>query len=174
MKKTIIFILTIISSLSLCGCGQQKKYSNFEHYDLKDNEKIVYTVSENYENYKYAVAMISPEDALIHEFGLFFEISKDDYILLDRMQTSNELKHSYKFFGNQLFTINNGSTSGLFMYTLNKDTFEKKELKFVDVGVPSEILDIDEHDIYYSTTQGIGYYKVKCSFESLECTKLGD
>ena len=49
LKKIIVWTFSIFFMLILCGCSKEVDYSNYEHYDLKENEGF-YSLEEIQKN----------------------------------------------------------------------------------------------------------------------------
>lgn len=172
--KSIKILLLIVYFIILCSCSNEN-YSKFEHYsnsDISDKETITHSfISEDYQNINYIISDITKENSDIKEYGLLFKISKDDYILLDKIQTILPINSAFKFYNNRLYTISYYENAGLYEYTLNHSEYNKKKLDFTNTGTVTTIEKIDEENIYYlSSTDNIGNYKtIKCSFSKMNC-----
>ncbi len=172
--KSIKILLLIVSFIILCSCSNEN-YSKFEHYsnnDISNKETIIHSfISEDYQNLNYIISDITKENSDVKEYGLFFKISKDDYILLDKIQTTLQINSAFKFYNNRLYTISHYENAGFYEYTLNHSEYNKKKLDFTNIGTVAAIEKIDEENIYYlSSTDNIGNYQtIKCSFSKMKC-----
>ncbi|MDD2518740.1 MAG: hypothetical protein PHG18_02505 [Bacilli bacterium] len=185
MKKKILIsllsLLTIVLCSTLAGYDDKDKYTDYEHYNLNGKDILTYTyVLEYGVNNTYAIADITPEKSEIDIRGLFYKISSDDYILLDKIESSDHHKSTSDkynvFYGNKLFAIGNGSSPLIAEYTLNYEKIVKKELKFEMPETPNGLLirnidHIKDDYIYLSAFAGYGsdYEITKCSLDTYKC-----
>lgn len=107
----------------LCGC-ENKKSDKYEHYQLNDScyNKYVYVSDKNKEEI-YALKDMTEEEYQSVVTGLFYKVGNDDYILLDRLESSfkdafNE-KKVYQFYQDKLYGLGSGNTPTIFIYQLN-------------------------------------------------------
>lgn len=163
-----------VSLIILCSCSNEN-YSKFEHYsidDISDKEIAVHSfISEDYQTLDYIIIDITKENSDVEEYGLLFKVSKDEYILLDKIQTTLPIDSASKFYKNKLYTISHYEDAGLYEYTLNRSEYNKKKLEFTNIGMVAAIEKVDEDYVYYlSSTENIGGYQtVKCSFSKMNC-----
>lgn len=174
MKLTKIILMLTVSFIILSGCSNEE-YSKFEHFafnDIKDKESITHSfLIEDQQEIDYVIIDITEKDSDIKEYGLLFKVSKDDYILLDKIQTSLLMSSAFKFYNDKLYTISHYENEGLYQYTLNKSDYDKKKLDFTNIGIVSAIEKVDEKNIYYlSSNDNLGNYKtIKCSLSEIKC-----
>ncbi|HIQ90190.1 MAG TPA: hypothetical protein IAB27_00985 [Candidatus Coprosoma intestinipullorum] len=180
MKKSNflkIFLLSITLIL-LGGCGSDQ-FKDYEHYDLKGKEVIPYTVHYDDGDANYAIADVTKEYKYteLSLYGLFYQVSQDDYILLDTFTPKSSIDSSVKFYNDKLYVITIGADSGNYVYNLNKSKYKKEKLKFNfdDHFELTSIKEIENNEIYFS---GIEYSKTnnkvtyRCSLDNDKCEKL--
>lgn len=179
-KHKVILLLLLFLILILSGCSKNK-YSNFEHYDLKNydtSRKYVY-MDNNKILHEYVITDITPKESLEIVNALFYQIEKDDYILLDEIRfcdnPNSYQNNSYAYFYNNKLYIT-GCDGGLLLeYTLNGNNIEKIDLltKFDTNYMLYKIENIDEEYIYYSGKKSISdsLESVKCSRQTYKCEK---
>lgn len=186
MKKLFIIILVLVTVL-VGGCSKRDELDEYEHYDLKDKDTSAYYSyidEENNQIYEYIVADISIENAvtdMIH--GLFFEVGRDDYILLDKIEVCNGDRESYKyqsytrFYDNKLY-INRCSGAVALEYTLDGRKITKVDMasKLEKPLLLSSIKEIDENYIFYSAKKHYTseYQTLRCSREDYKCEIIDD
>lgn len=137
-----IFILICVCII-LCGCSKEVDYSNYKHYDLKENDKLTYTyMAEDGLKQEFAVADITPQGEYDVKEGIFYKVGDDDYIMLDELYPTqnssyheNPLWYTY-FYQDKLFIIRNNGWLAL-QYTLNKENTKKAEI-WLSSGIPDE------------------------------------
>lgn len=130
MMKKIVFIVTIC--VILCGCSKEVDYSNYKHYDLKENEKLTYKyMREDGELQEFAVAVLTPSDAEDIREGIFYKVGDNDYIMLDELHNTSNGNYQKNpqwytiFYQDKLFIVRTSGTPAL-QYTLNKENTQKK------------------------------------------------
>ena len=177
MKK-ILTILIII--LLFNGCS--KKYEKFEHYDLTNYEKLTFKYVENFEENIYVLADITPKNYEMKIYGLFYKISDNDYILLDKIENGSLSEQENYFINNKLY-VNAHYSAHHYEYTLLKDKTIKRELNFDYSSVGKQIMmyyvtKVEDNYIYYysimyDSTIDPEYwgkkYILKCSLEDYKC-----
>lgn len=151
MKKLIICVVII---LTLCGC-ENKKSDKYEHYQLSDSyyNKYVYVNNKNKEEI-YALKDMTEEEYQSVITGLFYKVGNDDYILLDRLESSfkdafNE-KKVYQFYQDKLYGLGSGNTPTIFIYQLNgtKSKITKIGLKSDGVSItPTSLENVNANEI---------------------------
>ncbi|HIS91133.1 MAG TPA: hypothetical protein IAC20_05695 [Candidatus Faecisoma merdavium] len=151
MKKTLLIFVFIIF---LCGCNNanENKFSNYEHYDLSGKNLIKYNfVDKNNIMQNYAIADITPDSYEISVYGLFYQVSENDYILLDKIQSNKSKEDIIRFQYNKLYVIGMGETPGNYEYILNQEKITKKELifEFSKGFIIRSIKDVKDNEIYY-------------------------
>ncbi len=180
MKK--IFLIFI--SLILCGCSlgvenTKKSFDNYEHYNLNDRALIINKVYDEKNSVEdiYVIAYFTPKSDKYSTNGLFYQIAKDDYILLEILGGSSPLSDEVGiFFEGKFYTHTcENNVSGVCEYKFNKEKIDKKEFKF---SFPDE-------DLYYSSINSINdeymyllahevfgehnSYILKCSRKTYKC-----
>ncbi|MDD4706099.1 MAG: hypothetical protein PHS24_02665 [Bacilli bacterium] len=148
---------------------------------MSGKDIFTYTYTPEYGvNNTYAIADITPEKSEISIRGLFYKISSDDYILLDKIESSDyrtSANDEYNvFYGNKLYAIGKYSSPLIAEYTLNYEKIVKKELKFEIPETPKGLLiatidHIQDNYIYLSAFAGYGsdYEIIKCSLYTYKC-----
>lgn len=192
-KKYIIFAIMIIVAGILAfsfiniffGIVKQfdkDEYEGYEHYNLNnlEREPNYYTLySEERNNLElYAYGDISKEKnyLMMSLYGLFYNVAKDDYILLDTMDPGIQTG----VFKDDKLYVTGGELNKIYEYTLNGVKTSKKELKFnyIKNFVPRGIKVDDENIYLYAETSGettaIGYIDLKCSLVNYNCEKYED
>ena len=81
----------ILLCFVITGCN---KKDNFDHYDLKDKDLNTYVHHGDEKDELYALADITPEGYESFITGLFYKVSENDYILLEKLEYSR--KDAYK------------------------------------------------------------------------------
>lgn len=177
MKK-IVMLLILLLTLSGCNNKNENKYDDFEHHDLSEKDIISYIyIDDDGLQDKYAVADITPKSHEIFVYGLFYQISSDDFILLTKIESSIQKEYATKFYENKLYVLDQSGDTYNIEYTFDKEKITKKELnfKFYKDFVPYSINDIKENSIYYSAhtnDDSTGYsisIKIKCSLDNYKC-----
>ena len=178
MKKILMMVLIIL--LLFSGCSNENK--EFEHYDLTNYEKLTYKVVGNFEENIYAIADITPENYEMKIYGLFYKISDNDYILLDKIENGSLNEEENYLINNKLY-VNSHNASHHYEYTLLKDKTTKKELNFdyssvgkqIRMYYPTKVEDnyIYYYSVMYDSTIDLEYwgkkYILKCSLEDYKC-----
>lgn len=193
MKKIFLIILLLI----VCGCKYTTQYSQYEHYNLNENDGYLfnYTFHDEYGiPSTYVVTILEERDYEDITVGLFFKISQNDYVLLDKINSCNEkeidVENTYFYYdsnqqNNKLYLqrcIGNKNIE----YVLDKEKIIKKELlfdkKIADLKETSivfnKIKKVEDNYIYY-----VGYnvdsvereeLSIKCSLIDYLCTLEAD
>ena len=113
MKKRNIVILCCIVVLIFSFAlylfvfhKDEDKYSKFEHYDINEYKHMIFTI-DNDENKTYGVAHLSTDSENFDTDGLFYRISYNDYILLDKINagTTGLGTHSNYLYKDKLYEI---------------------------------------------------------------------
>lgn len=178
MKRALlIFIFLMI----FCGCNNNKEssFSNYEHYDLTGKNIIYHSYFDNNNiTNRYAIADITPESYESLLYGLFYQISNDDYILIDKIESDQAMEYICKFQEDKLYVLKTGpEDSGNYEYTLNHEKIVKKKLKFeFSRGfIIRNIKDINKDEIYFyaltndEETDDSIYVDLKCSLSNYKC-----
>ena len=182
MKKLSIILIII---LLFSGCNN--KYDNFEYYDLTNYKKLTFKYVENFEENIYVLADITPKNYEMKLYGLFYKISDNDYILLDKIENGSLSEQENYFINNKLY-VNACNSSCHFEYTLLKDKTTKKELNFdyssvgkqIRMYYPTKVEDnyIYYYSVMYDSTINLDYwgkeYILKCSLENYKCVDSKD
>ncbi len=172
--------MLIILSLIFCICGCEKKdpYANFEHYDLTKYDTTVRYIfaGESRIAQEYIVTDITPENSEAAFNGLFYKISDDDYILLDKIDscypTEYKKDSSNYFYLDKLYIIRcyGGTVSE---YTLSGVETKKTDLisKFDTNLMLYSIHNIDKDYIYFGAKKGFDgpQQSIKCSKDNYKC-----
>lgn len=177
MKRVLLIFISLII---LCGCNDKSKndFSNYEHYNLNGKDVIYHKyIDNNNLTHRYAIADITPDAYEISQYGLFYQISADDYILIDRIESTEKKENISIFYENKLYVISMGENPGNFEYTLNREKLEKKELnfKFSKGFLTRNIEKVKEDEIYYyalsndDLTGNSTYIELKCSLSTYKC-----
>lgn len=185
MKK----ILFVVLVMSLCGCGfLEEPYKGFEHSDLKDVKKKIFTLNEN--NYKEVEEYVLINETLEKsEDYLYYKVAEDDYILLDKttIATSEFFDDSRcnVLYGNRLFLLTN--IGFIKEYQLNKENTTNRNIKFdysriYESGIEgtiefSRIEKIEKGYMYLCASIRNDYttdFIMKCSIENYKCEKDDD
>lgn len=172
-------LLILILGICLCGCNKENKnnFSNFEHYDLSGKDAIYHTYVDNNVMHKYAIADITPDSYELSVYGLFYQVSDNDYILLDKIESTGIKEDIGKFYENKLYVISMGDTSGNYEYTLNQEKITKEELvfEFSEGFLARSIKDVNKNEIYYkvltndeNTGSSISVL-LRCSLSTYKC-----
>lgn len=184
MKKIILTYILIL--ILLCGCSfndeyqEKNKYEDFEHYDLRDkmgtNELSTYT----YNGAKYYTADITPPRYEMNISGIFYQVSFDDYILLDEIEYRDIRGFQYKDKLYVKYCIYNC----FYEFTLNREKTSKKEMNFNYSNISDslylrEIQDMDDKYFYFAAEaresgENRKYdwgepLNVRCSVETYNC-----
>lgn len=179
MKK-ILTIIMILLCFVITGCN---KKDNFEHYDLKDKDLNTYVYHGDEKDELYALADIIPEGYESFITGLFYKVSENDYILLEKLEYSRKdaykNKTIYHFYENKLYGVGNGDSPMIFEIELNGKQSKMNELKFkinnkTNPFLITSIEDIKDNKILYygyvTTDSGNNSSNIKCSLKTYECT----
>ncbi len=196
MKFKALVILMICGAL--CGCKKEENYKDYEHYDLKDKEKITFKyMAEDGILQEYAMSNITEGNAIMsyHE-GLFYKLNDGNYILLDSLYNNINPSYAYEgqtkqytyFYDNKIYVKRSFIGLSLIEYTLNQEKTEKKEISF-DV---SKIVDFSQH-LYCknignlenntitfnncsvrneNTTHNDKIFDIMCSLEDYKCESI--
>ncbi len=192
MKKIIICILVLIL---FCGCTNNKQKGKYDDYErihfveAQVNRKV-------FNNDVYAVVDITEETVMVgpgEENALVYQIGPDEWIVLDKIESGgsgfsniyNDPKYTYFYYDkekdeNKLYTVR---AFGLDLreYTLKKEKFEKKDLKFDTSSIvessPTSYLElyemekVEDNFIYYHASIHNTSKRVfmKCSLENYVC-----
>lgn len=187
MKLRLLLIFSSI--LLLNGCAKKgTNLDNYEHYNLTGKDISVvynYYFEDNYKNYKYVIADITPKNSEVVINGLFCQISNDDYILLDTFESKgnriNYINHNTYIYEDKLYIIRNIYSSKVMEYSLHGIDVQKNEflVEFDDHRlILSSIEKVDNEYIYfYGRIYGSGstainsnqYLHVKCSKTNHKC-----
>ena len=179
MKK--IFLVCIGVILLLCGCSDE--FSGFEHYDLSGKDLNVYNYYDDVRGKEtYVLADMTPENYESCLTGLYYKISDNDYILLERLESSTfdayKKDFIYQFYDGKLYGIGRGSNLPL-MFTIElkgKDSvLDGISFKVGDKGIgPTSIENIENN-----TIKVYGYIRLDdepvasrhfdCSLETYQC-----
>jgi len=150
MKKLFLVILMLF----IVGCNKDESI----HYSLKGKDVINY-----FENgKKYSITRIDDEIIETNYTGLFYKVGDDDYILLEKLENSNNDAYKnigyYRFYDNKLFGVGNGKTPMIFVVNLDgKDSsLEELHFKYKDKTNPFFVFSIQ--DIHDETIVYSGYY----------------
>lgn len=178
MKK--IFML-LIGVILVCGCqNKENNYDSFKHYELNQSQKDYYNyIDKNGKTEVYVIADITPENYEYKLDGLFYEISNNDYILLDEIENNNSKVFQHE---NKLYVTACNSMCH-YEYTLDKEKTSKKELNFKvsEVGKQLtlyEAIDLKDNNIYYRAkmydssideTYWGKEYVLKCDLKTYKC-----
>ena len=173
-----ILALILLCFIFLTGCGD--KYKNFEHYDLKDKDIMAYTVHFDNGEANYAIADISDIVGYteIQVYGLFYQVSENDYILIDQFSLRNSPEDSVKLYNDELYVLTQGEDGGSYVYKLNKEKFSKKSIQFkaTDIVGPTMIEDIKDGEIYLFGMTFDGKSNIsanfKCSLDTYKCEQI--
>lgn len=173
MKK--VFILLVLCALYFCGCTKQDQYDSFKHYDLLDKD----TSSTNYSFYNdnnkketYIVTDITPKNSEEIINGLFYEVAKNDYILIDSFSSCNnsadyKSKTENYFYDDKLYIIR--CSGGLVSeYNLNGAETSKRDLSSNFGILNASITDIKDGYIYIEGKEK----NIKCSQKTYECIEI--
>lgn len=193
MKKTIVLLLMFLSSLILLeGCSQQnEKNDNYDYYDLSDKEINNHTFYHNDGNYTYVVADITKSNDEGGTNGIFYQIQKNKYILLDTIVTCEHasnlhLYDEYTYFyqdddGNDKLYINRCLGNQLIEYIFDKKSIKSNELKFDLPKVSNNSTEYVEINTIEKVEKNYIYFKVsitntyqsgimmKCSLKNKVC-----
>lgn len=200
MKKRIVAVLLTI--MIVCGCGNKDPYKNYERYDLKEDNLIIYDYFYGREKATYAVGLLE-DNSELDTIGFFYKVKDNDYILLDQFyedKTSvitlynNYNDDTFQFYDNNLFYRQYYTIT---KYTLNHEEIEKEEIKFDTKAELATILQkaneytednlrircirfigiekIEDNYIYLkSVIDNVDYkdFISKCSLENLICEEV--
>lgn len=168
MKKILLFLIII---LGMCGCSSNK-FSNFEHYTLKDKDLMTYT----YVDSDYAIADISTDGSEMSNYGIFYKINSNDYILIDKIESTQKKENIANFYDDKLYVIASGSSTGLFEYKLQQEKTKKEQLTFnYSKGfLARSIKKVENNNIYYAAysrddSNSNVYITLKCSLKDYNC-----
>ncbi len=187
MFKKCLFGLGVL--FLLCGCGNDKLYGGFEHFDLKDKDlscSYVQTEDDG-RTMEYYIVDITPTGYESRATGLFYKVGQDDYILLEKFDMmSASLSYgcasNVKFYKDKLYGIG-GETIGnsvTFVYELDGAKSEKKELPLkygeYSIGLMGSIDEVSDDRIELSSIIFEDEHNVirdfSCSLETYECEKI--
>ncbi len=128
-------MLLLFTTLILCGCSLgveniKKSFDNYEHYNLNDRDLVIYKIYDEKNNVEdiYAIADFAPNENKNHVDGLFYQIAKDDYILLDEIYNLSSKEKIVKFYENKLYVLEHGVINE---YKFDKEKIDKRELKLL-------------------------------------------
>lgn len=177
MRKVIIILLLLVI-VSGCGILENNRFSSYKHYDLINEDIMVHSYVDN-ENItrKYAIADITTKSSEAIIYGLFYQVDKNDYILLETLEISGNANDAIKFHGNHLYTINTGTNSGNFEYVLDAEKIKKTKLtfEFSSGFLTRSIQNVTGNEIYYyaytndETSGNSINVKLKCSLSTYKC-----
>ena len=176
MKKLILTIL-LCCSLVILTNGCKKEEDNYEHYNLLTNEDTTYYNMATPEGWSqnYAIANITPEYSEGFEYGLFYELKDDDYILLEKFND----KIGSELYDNKLYILYGHK---IYEYSLNREKVDKKKLDFQYYKSisPATLHNIENDYIYiYALTdddnnEHIININLRCSLKDLKCETYED
>lgn len=173
MKKIIIIDL-FIAILFFTGCN--KANDNFEHYDLKNRDINSYTYHKDNANREiYALSDITPDGSDSFITGLFYKVSKDDYILLEKLEYSKKDSFSndtvYQFYGNKLYGVGNGESPMVFEIQLQGKKSKLNELEYDLDGKFNPFLIREIKSISNDSIEYMGYITINNSntFSNIIC-----
>lgn len=178
MKK-YCFVLFLM--MFICGCDNDNgnELDNYEHYDLRNQYNLItYSyVDENNHTHLYKIADITPEKSEEIINGLFYKISNDDYILIDKIKSCNSSSEykikKYNYFYNNKLYVNRCSGGVVLEYTLSGINIEKKNLlsKFDSKLMLSSIEKVDDDYVYYTGYESISgpIHTTRCSIKNYKC-----
>lgn len=180
MKKLLVLILVSICIL-VSGCSKDDdKYSNYEHYHFNAQDLNIHVYYRDGDKKEvYALADMTPEDALSYKTGLLYLVGDNDYILLKDFWGSRY--DEYQFYYDKLYGIS-GDT-GIFEVELNGTETKIKKLDFEVEGEPygfgtSSIIKVDFNQIVLSGYAMIDGFtelvKFDCSLIDYKCTMMED
>ena len=175
LKKCVL--LCVICFL-LFGCSNE--YENFEQYNLKKDDITTYTVHYDDGDAIYAIADISDiaQSAEMQVHGLFYQVSENDYILIEQFSLRNSPEDSVKLYNDELYVLTKGEDGGSYVYKLNKEKFSKKSIQFkaTDIVAPTMIKDIKDGEIYLFGNTFDGKSNIssnfKCSLDTYNCEQI--
>ncbi len=175
--KKIIFLI-LFCCIFFTGCGGQ--YDDFKHYDLKSKDITTYTVHYDDGDAIYAIADISDiaQSAEMQVHGLFYQVSENDYILIEQFSLRNSPEDSVKLYNDELYVLTKGEDGGSYVYKLNKEKFSKKSIQFkaTDIVAPTMIKDIKDGEIYLFGNTFDGKSNIssnfKCSLDTYNCEQI--
>lgn len=176
MKKLILTILLCCSLLLLIN-GCKKEEDNYEHYNLLTNKDTIYYNMANPEGWSqnYAIANITPEHSEGFEYGLFYELADDDYILLEKFND----KVASELYNNKLYILYEYK---IYEYNLNREKIDKNKLdfKYYKSISPETLHNIENDYIYFNAitdddkNEHIINIDLKCSLKDLKCETYED
>ncbi len=176
MKKLILTILLCCSLLILTN-GCKKEEDNYKHYNLLTYKDIIYYNMANSEGWSqnYAIANITPEHSEGFEYGLFYELDDDDYILLEKFND----KVASALYNNKLYILYGYK---IYEYNLNREKIDKNKLefKYYKSISPETLRSIENDYIYFNAitdddeNKHIINIDLKCSLKDLECEPYED
>lgn len=196
----IIFVISFTIYVFIFS-KDEDKYAKFEHFDINEYEHITLTI-DNDENKTYGVAHLSTDGENFDTDGLFYRVSYNDYILLDKIDAGTTGLGSHS---NYLYkdTINNQDKLYVHRslwplvteYVLDGENTKRKDLNFDVTKITKaetsmltifEIKEIIDNNIYLKVDI-IGYNKeggeiktvadmrnlnIKCSLIDYFCDKV--
>lgn len=171
-----LFLLFI--SLILCGCSLgveniKKSFENYEHYNINDRDLVIYKIYDEENNIEdiYAIAEFAPKENKSSVYGLFYQIAKDDYILLDEIYQLRFIENIVKFYENKLYVLKDG---GIDEYKFDKEKIDKRELKLLRPNSQFIFESLDNIQDGYIFISGEVFLEhidrsLKCSLKTYEC-----
>lgn len=180
----IIVILVVLMTL-VTGC---KKGDEYEHYDLKDKNPYTYTIADK-EGYPqiYALADITPNQYETKIVGLFYNVSKDDYILLDKYETTTDTGNLdnnsiFKFYEDKLYIAHTMNDQSFSIITFDREKMTRTSVKFTrengdDLYIEAiQSIEKDEIQIYttiFKNEHNVGA-EFNCSLTDYTCVEKED
>ena len=184
MKKYLLLLFSLFIFILITGCSIKEKDTtdDYEHYDLKGKDLINHSCYDD-EGHKceYALADIAPEKSEMTNYGLFYKLSDDDYILIDTITPGLYAEDVSVFVENRMFLAN----GEIIEYSLNRENVTKKKLNFYynDKDISSlvtQIHYIEKGNIYFTILtddeegKHIIHVNLECSLSNYKCEKLDD
>lgn len=169
-KRLIICSLMIVILLIAIGCSNKNKWDGYQHYSLNDKEPILYSYYDEYTNV-YAVADITPENYEVGVLGIFYQIEKNDYILIDSIECNKNIDLIAKFYDDKLYVIGAVGNSGFYTYELHHENLKKEEVSFESRKkfTPIEIDKIEKGKIYLRAWTSDDEGKMAVVSANVEC-----
>lgn len=111
---------------------------------------------------------------------MYYQVSDDDYILLEKIEVINDKDKVIKFWEDKLYVISIGPQEGIFEYQLKYENISKKEFNFETPKTSNfpnglfidTIEKLDANYIYFSIFTGSyenGHKSIKCSLNNYVC-----
>lgn len=180
--KSNLLLVTLFVCLFITGCSVSKKEEDtFQHYDLKGKDINMYVYHSDERGKEIYALVDDTTGSMTITTGLYYKIDDDDYILLEKFESSKanayRRESTYQFYDNKLYGVGNGDTPMYFEIVLNGKESHIEEKRFDYNGKlvgTAEIRKIENGYItFYGYTslenEAMAGRNFKCSLENYQC-----